>query len=259
MSRERWLLSLLITYHLVAIALASLPTRDALDRFNETRLVRPTIVPTVLDALAAIAHDAEVATMSGASPLRLITRPYIKAGLRQRWNMFSNPGTDDHYMRVDYYFASARPEEDVRVMRELVFPQDDETRTRIVHRFRDKAIFNAVETYFLRGDHDSRSANPEALKAVAPVAQYFSREFVRSRLPRGNRMLRTEIWYGSAPIPFPELGTVASAPLDRVTVLERYRDTTLPAERGVLTPPAIGAMQHEADITWLLLAVEEDR
>jgi hypothetical protein len=261
MSRERWFLSLLIAYHLVAVALAALPTRDALDRFNETRLVRPTFLPTVLDALAAFAHDGELALMSGSSPLRLMTRPYIQAGLRQRWNMFSNPGTDDHYMRVDYYYENPGPAPDVMVARELVFPADDETRVRLMHRFRDKAIFNAVETYFLRRDRREarESSASDAREALVPVSQHFTRQFGRSRLPQGSRMIRTETWYGSAPIPFPGAEVADGDLLMRLTVLDRYRDATLPPQRGALAPPAIGATQREADITWMLVDVEEGR
>ena len=261
MSRERWILSLLIVYHLVAVTLAALPTRDALDRFNETRLVRPTVLPTVLDALAAVAHDAEMALMSGSSPLRLMTRPYIQAGLRQRWNMFSNPGTDDRYMRVDYYYEAADSASDVMVVRELVFPAEDETRVRFVHRFRDKAIFNALETYFLRRDRvEARESSvSDARGALVPVAQHFTRQFRLSRLPPGSRMIRTEIWYGLAPIPFPGAELADRDLLMRLTALDRYRDATVPPQRGALAPPEIGATQREADITWMLVDVEEGR
>jgi len=45
----------------------------------------------------------------------------------------------------------------------------------------------------------------------------------------------------------------------RLTALDRYRDATVPPQRGALAPPAIGATQREADITWMLLGVEEGR
>jgi hypothetical protein len=175
--------------------------------------------------------------------------------------MFSNPGTDDRYMRVDYYYAGAGSASDVMVVRELVFPADDETGVRFIHRFRDKAIFNAAEAYFLRRDRIETRESPssDAREALLPVAQHFTRQFRLSHLTEGSRMIRTEIWYGSAPIPFPGKEPPDRDLLMRLTALDRYRDATVPPQRGALAPPAIGATQREADITWMLVDVEEDR
>src|SRR6188508_709250 len=179
MSRDRWLISGLILFHLAAVTLAALPPLEALQRFDVSRRAEGDgrFVPEAFDSVAAFARRAQASVFTFSKPVSRITQPYIQAGLNQRWDMFSNPATDDHYVRIDYHVVAAAG---AVVYYELVFPAEDETRVRIGHRFQDKAIVGAFEKFFLaiqKGTFDDPSVVPGSDKLI-PIARHFSRRFV---------------------------------------------------------------------------------
>jgi hypothetical protein len=164
-SSDRWLLSTLIAIHLVAISAASVPDP------RELNLVRPAAAVPPFDPIARIAAPALNAVVDAlgpleaqayrfTAPLRALTGIYVQAGLRQKWNMFSNPVTADQYVRVAYYVTS-REAGRVRVFRELALPGQPEDRARLVHMFRDKAILNSLEALVVsRLEHSEAERSP---------------------------------------------------------------------------------------------------
>jgi len=167
--------------------------------------------------------------------------------------MFSNPVPADQYLRVDEYIASTgsnRP----RVFQQLALPAQREDRVRLVHKFRDKAVLNALETFLVTRAKDPAAGIPKDLE---PVARYFREQFRQSYLHAGERVLRTDIWFGNAPIPPPGQRVGRSAADERHQALARYWDgpsEAFPAD----TAPEPDALQHEADIVWKLEYVDVD-
>jgi hypothetical protein len=255
-SNERWLLSTLIAIHLVAVSAASLPDP------RELNFVPPAATSPPIDSIARIATPTLNAAADALSPLeaqayrltapvRALTRFYIQAGLRQRWNMFSNPVTADQYMRVAHYVRSAREPNRLRVFRELALPGQPENRARLVHMFRDKALMNSIEAFVVNGQ-EHPDVEPSDL---VPVAAYFGNRFRSAYLTAGEEITRTEIWYGLAPTP-PTGDRLTDSQLQkRWDVLQRYWDGPLEVSAPV-TPLQRGALQGEADIVWRLNYVQ---
>jgi hypothetical protein len=88
-----------IVLHLVALVVSSLPDpgelnpvlpRRALDNHTISAAVAP-----ALDRGAAWLRATEPGIVNAVKPLRVLTQPCISVGLRQKWNMFSNPVTAD--------------------------------------------------------------------------------------------------------------------------------------------------------------------
>lgn len=257
MSTERWLFSTLIAIHLVAISAASLPEP------RELNLVRPAAAASPVDAIAQVATPAlnaivdalipvEAQAYRFTTPIRALTRIYIQAGLRQKWNMFANPVTADQYVRVAHYVRSSREPRRVRVFRELALPGQPEDRVRLVHMFRDKAILNSLEALAV---HRFESADADAGSDLDPIAAYFDKHFRSTYLAPDEAITRTEIWFGLAPTP-PNGNRLTDAQLqERWAVLQRYRDGPVDAPAPVM-PLSRGALQGESDIVWRLEYVQ---
>src|SRR5262249_35998771 len=141
----------------------------------------------------------EAASFEMSDPLRQLTRPYINAGLRQKWNMFSNPETDDHYLRLDYHLASTERGGRIGAARELVFPLRHEGRLRILHDFRDKAVANAVENYHLLRAWKDTGSN--MAREFSSLARFFRKVYQERYATASERVVRVDIWYGAAPMP----------------------------------------------------------
>jgi hypothetical protein len=265
MSRERRLLSLLIAYHLAAVTFAALPSPRDLNPVEEIRHpdrgISAWLTPT-FDRLALWLSRIQPALFRSSEPVRILTQPYIDGGLRQRWNMFSNPATGDQYLRVDVVVgrpgraggASSEP----LAYRQLVFPADDESRPRFVHQFRDKAIFNALENHFLRlqRDEDGQEVTAPRIADLRPVSRHFTAAFLRMHPELLARFRRTELWYGTASIPPPGAELRHAVVKDRILRLERYRGTVVPVAT-FLAGPVIGRKEREGDIVWTLVDVQD--
>jgi hypothetical protein len=253
-SSERWLLSTLIAIHLVAITAASLPEPRELNLVNASATPGPrgdalarTVKP-VLDAVVAAVAPLEAEAFTVTKPIRALTRTYIQAGLRQKWNMFANPVTADQYVRVAHYVGSSRDPGRVRVFQELVLPGQHENRPRLVHRFQDKAILNALEALAVdRLDHPGEQHYAD----LDPIASYFGNRFKAVYLAADETMLRTDVWFGGAAMP-PVAGRLTDDQLqERWTVLQRYWDGPVDTPVNV-TPLQPGALEGEGDIGWRL-------
>jgi hypothetical protein len=253
MSTQHRVLSAFIAFHVTALALASLPLGYPSGRFIPSPADASLgATRRVLDGAAAIAYRIERAMLSVSAPLRPITRQYIAIGLGQRWNMFSNPATAYHYLRIDHYVAGNGIAQG-RVYRELVFPADDETRVRLGHRFRDKAIFSTIEAYFTAlefvTDTSAEAAIPETF---APVARHFARAF-RQRTEGIEGPRQTEVWLGLAPMAAPGSHTDAGNIAERVAALARYRRSPSESEPATLVPRRLGTRESDGDLMWTLV------
>jgi hypothetical protein len=251
-SSERWLLSLLIVIHLVAISASSVP--DPRD-LNATRAAAPPATDSVArfatpawDALFAVLAPLEAQVFRFTAPLRTLTRTYVQAGLRQKWDMFANPVTTDLYVRVVHAVESSREPGRIRMFAELVLPAQQEDRVRLVHKFRDKAVMNSLETFAAdRRDH------PEAHDSsdLEPIATYFGKRFRAAYLAQDETVLRTEVWFGAALIP-PIGQRVPNSQLhERWAVLQRYWDGPVESLSPAV-PSRPGVLQGESDIVWRL-------
>jgi hypothetical protein len=251
-AKLRGLISACIAFHLVALAVESLPDPDELRRVephraNTTNRLSAALTPT-LDRIAAGIRAVEPTLANVVAPLRFVTRPYVAVSLTQRWDMFSNPMTIDQYVRVDQYVMSSG-RRSARVFQELVLPAQREDQPQFVHKFRDKAMLIARDAFVSNRRRDPRAAVPP--DDLRPVARYFRNQFLRNYASPDERVLRTEVWLGESPIP--PLGERVSEHefAARLDVLQRYWDG--PSERPPITgTPAIGAVQREADIEWKL-------
>jgi hypothetical protein len=167
---------------------------------------------------------------------------------------------------VRYYLTSGR------AATELIVPAHREDRFRLVRglrdSFRDKTVSTALDRFAASSDRLLRSARRNAggdpARALAqlarnppadlvPVARFFGDRFERAHLDPGERMVRQEIWYGTAPLP-----TEADPGSERLNALRRYYAGPTFAPVGQHAAEArYGAIEREADIVWALLYVHE--
>ena len=273
MLRRRVAVLLLIAAHLTALVIGAIPApRDLSDPARpETRGVEPLSAWATprLDAIAAAAGTVHRALWSLTSPLRPVVSAYLGAtGLGQQWAMFWNPSLSDQYLRVRYYVGDeppgTRPARAAWLATELVLPAHREDRLRLLASFhdsyRDKAVEIAMNTFSRKRARtlvrpDTRPA--ELPDSLAPVARYFARRFARAHLTGGERLVRVEVWSGTAPNP--PFGSAAT----RIAVAERqarlggYYDGPVVRRLGPMTYPPYHAEEDEADIQWVLEYFEE--
>jgi hypothetical protein len=251
-SSDRWLLSMLIAVHLVAISAASVPDPRELDLVTSPAAVPRfdpigRIAAPALNAVVAALGPAEADAYRFTAPIRALTGIYVQAGLRQKWNMFANPVTADQYMRLAYYVTS-REAGRVRVFRELVLPGQPEDRARLVHMFRDKAILNSLEALVVNRLEHSEG---ERVSDLDPIAASFGNRFRAAYLTPYESITRTEIWFGMAQTPATGERLTDSQLQGRWAVLQRYWDGPVDVPPPV-TPLQLGALQGESDIVWRL-------
>jgi hypothetical protein len=250
-------LSALLLFHAIAIGVDAIPSPDGLIA------VKPEVRHPANDAVAARLTPLfdraaiEIARLepmiySALEPLRKVTRPYINAGLRQGWTMFTEIEAADHYMRLDYYVASAGSTTPQRIQ-ELVLPVGRDDRIRIGHDFRDKAIVNLMVAFF--DDQSKPGSAPEHPDGFRPLVRYFTSRYRSRELSDGERIVRTEVWWGSALIPPPgqSLPGTREARLDALT---RLYGGPVPSVLGLSSPHAPGDQEQDADITWKLEFVD---
>ena len=103
MSRIQWIVSVLIAYHLAAVSCHLLPNPAGLNEVNEIRegdshrgILTRTLTP-IVDRGAWTVSRVEPMLFAATAPLRSFTQPYISAGLRQDWAMFSDPDLKNQY------------------------------------------------------------------------------------------------------------------------------------------------------------------
>ena len=253
MSDRHRALSLLLMYHLTALGLAALPAPDRLT------LVEPGAPPQVdviaayltppLGRAASWVARVQSAMFAWSTPLVWITRPYIDAGLKQNWSMFANPVTDRNYLRLDYYVETVQSR---WVAHELVFPLEREDRVRLLHDFRDKAVVSAIESFFLM----RREGTPGAENDFKPLVRYFKSQYHDKHLLGGERIMRTDVWYGTAAIAPRGANRDPDASASRLEALSRYYDGTDQEAFAGARYPRLDSEEREADIVWTLAYIE---
>ena len=274
----RPVVTILLIGHVAALAVSAIPSpselrlaegvRESVDNAVSSR-VRP-----VLDSAAWLLEGFT----SRAWQLTALARPLVKAyvdtlGLVQNWSMFGNPPRGSEYLRFRYYYYSSRDQgqgaRPLMVATELVFPVSPETQSHLLGAYReahrDKAVSNALIAYFRQrldraeAGRSSPSAADHALEAAltrnfVPVARFFRDQFAHSRLGEGDRLIRTEAWYGFAASR--PRGDAPISPQSRATAIGRYYQ---PRAAVVASDPAfqlLDSIEHEADLQWLLIHIQ---
>src|SRR5206468_4497390 len=270
---NRPIVSIFLIGHLTALAVSAVPSpsdlrsaegvRESADDAVSSR-VRP-----ALDSAAWLLQGFVGRAWRFTGWIRPMVKGYVgRLGLTQNWSMFGNPPRGSEYLRLRYYSARAQPVDGgaFMVATELVFPVVPETETRLFQAYwqaaRDKAVSNALVAYFRQrldrkeAGQSSVLAGDEALdralaRSFVPVVHFFSHEYVRSRLPAGDRLVQTEAWYGFAASRFRGDGPLS--PEARATAIERYYRG--PLRQSVSESPfhAIDSTEREADILWVLI------
>jgi len=272
MTTFRSIVSILLVYHLAALTVAAIPPPEDTNRIGRLRTPEDPIARWLtpsLDRAATGLSRIEPSLFSLVQPLRWITTPYIEAGLHQNWNMFSNPLTDDQYLRLDYHVVGSDQRRRPSMVRELVFPADREDRVRFFHQFRDKAVLHILEKFALargkgmmpidgeaqrRGSIDPAQQTAAVEREFAPLVRYFGDRLERTYLTNGERVVRTDVWAGAAPIP-PRGQALSAARLDaRLSVLNAYYAGPS-AVALASVPRTVGQTEGEADIAWELIYI----
>jgi hypothetical protein len=262
-SSYRWLVSSLIVFHLTSLIVATLPPPGELRKVAEVRThvdsdaVAQVLTP-MFDRTAIAVAKTESWLYSVFSPLRAVTRGYAGAGLTQRWRMFAHPSTADRYIRLRYYVDGGGPT--LTATSELVLPVGDGESLRY---FRGKAIRNALEAYH---DKDYRSASsttaaepdPVVFRDLVPITRYYRSRFARAQSGTAANVVRTEFWFGRAPIPPPGRRNPPDVLVERAGVLAAYVAGTA-VETSRYAVPRLGDIEKEADIVWELEYVEDGR
>lgn len=268
MTSAQRLVSAFIVFHLAAITIGAIPSPDALpDDVLEPRSKEfdglHGVVTRSLDALVAPLVRVHAAIWTTIRPLRPPFWYYLRATRQyEKWNMFYRPPREDEYMHMRYYVRPAGSRL-LRVHRELVYPAHEEGTIRLFgafsDSFRDKALSLGFDGYLERLEalrDRGGAAEPEAAasRELFPILDFFTRRFESRALVPGERIEKTELWWGLAPTPAP------GEPVDRAGLAERHRvlqgydafgSTLLSADEQV----PVGASMREADIVWRLLAV----
>jgi len=270
MSAKRWALSVFFVWHVVSTVLGSLdPSNVVLQpvgppRHPENDPLAATLTPA-LDRAAAVAAAFPETLTRVARPLRGMFGAYLEiTGLSQNWKMFSAPPEVHQYLRVRYYVG---PRGDVLqtvanpawTATELVLPahREDEVRLFRGYRdsFRDKAMTTALQRF--QRNRDANLLRPDTSSTelpsdLAPIGRYFARRFERDVLQPDERVLRTEIWYGVAPMPPP--GATLDRPVTeaRLSVLRGYYEGPVQDHFGRPVYPGYHSTEGEADIFWVL-------
>jgi hypothetical protein len=267
MTPSHWLISAFIVFQLLSIVIgstpdpASLPAPIPADRAALTAL-GATVAP-ILDAAVGPLQTLNAELWRGTRWARRPVRLYLGATKQyQRWNMFSRPLRQHQYVHLRYYVASGGSHL-LRVQRELIYPSHAGGHVRLLKAysdsFRDKAITLALEAHAqrLKRERTRQALGPAFERAqveLVPVIRPFALRQVALTLAPGERLVRAELWSGVAPMPRPGEVLPSDVLEARQKTLEGYDAVT---DLGLIPDtdiPPFGAVSHDADIDWRLLA-----
>ena len=267
MSFKRWVVSAFIVWHLIAILLGAFGTRVDVTPVASSgsppgNALAATFAPA-LDRAALLAVAIPSIIEGIPRPIRTAIDSYLTMiALGQNWKMFSVPPKVHQYLRVRYYVAPEAATDAsgaTWTATELIMPAHREDEMRWLQSYRasfiDKALAIALQSFQVTREKallkpDTRSADlPDAL---APVARYYGRRFARRALQPEERLIRTEVWYGSAPIRAP--GSLPDqAVIDaRWEVLRKYYEGPVEDHFGRPVVSGYYTTEREADIVWVL-------
>jgi hypothetical protein len=257
------LLSLFLAWHLLAIALGALPDPNVLTKV-EPRTVPVSGLTRALDAVAARFAVVPSTLWYVTAPVRYVAGHYLRVtGVGQKWMMFANPPRYDEYMRVRYYVAGEEAPQPRWMATELIMPTGREDGLRLFRSFRDsyqdKAYATALERFYAKRGAALMEPNTpsEALPDdLAPVSRYFARRFARA-LPPGERVVRTELWYGRAWNRAPGASIDPEAYAERRAALLEYYDGPIENRFRLEPYPQYHTMEAQGDLQWVLDYFEE--
>jgi hypothetical protein len=276
MSLNRWLLSAGLLFHIVALTAAAIPTPDRMGRHtSEQEQIRhpfddpvAAVLTPSMDRAGLWLERIHPVVFKTVSPIRWATWPYVEIGLHQVWDMFSNPATDDHYVRLTYYTAPVGFPHARWAVQELVYPAQRDDRVRLTHDFQDKVVSSAIEKARVRLGQERKASlskappigkmpdDPRAAELV-PLARFFAKRYRERYLTPGERVLRTEIWYGSAAMPPRGRQLDDQVLRARHDVLAKYYDGPVPSVSVGSTYQSLWTTQREADIKWQLVLIDQ--
>lgn len=269
MSASRWVISVFLLWHLTALVITAVP---APNRLPAQSPVDQVVANPVAGRFAPVLSRAAGWLPGVSSLIRRFVGPierpasiYMTAlGLAQDWRMFSNPPLTDEYMRLRYYVGTGRSTNASWSALELVEPAQREDQVRLLQSYRDSYLDKALAVALQNFQEHARQRSvgthahpPHPPDDLTPIARYFARRFARSNLVAGERVVRTEVWYGWAPNPPPGKELSPEERGLRLAVLRDYYAGPV-QERGAISAyPSFGATEHEADITWVLAYTEQ--
>ena len=263
---RRYVIPAFVVWHLVAILEGAIPPASQFV-FPERKL--PSSSGPLVDAVTPVLDRVSAAMVPvvrflkwSTAPIRPVARRYrALAGLGQTWNMFSNPTRVDRYIRVRYYIQPAQGR--TWTATELISPAHREDRVRLFQSFRDsyrdKDLNIAFNNFYNHRTEDKvrpDTRSDELPNDLAPMARYFARRFSRG-LAKGERIVRTEVWYGTAPTTAPGLTTDGERLAQRLALLQEYYEGAVEQRVRVPPIPPYHAGETEADIRWILEYYED--
>jgi hypothetical protein len=133
-------------------------------------------------------------------------------------------------------------------------PAQREDQVRLVHKFRDKAVLNALETFSIARVHSEESQL--ASRDLQTLAKYFRNRFERDYLKADERVVRTDVWFGQAAIPPPGERLTQEQRESRLAVLATYWQGATELIASSI-PPTPGALQREDAIVWRLEYIDQ--
>ena len=136
----------------------------------------------------------------------------------------------------------------------MVLPVGRDDRVRIGHDFRDKAIVNLMSAFI--DDQRKPGAATQHPDGFEPLVRYFTNRYRSRELSAGERILRTEVWWGSALIPPPGQSLPQGMREARLDALTRLYGGPSRSMLGLSVQHARGDLEHDADITWKLEFVD---
>jgi hypothetical protein len=270
MSAKRWALSAFFVWHIASTVLGALASSNTVQPVASVSVHPPSnllaaILTPVFDRIAVVAAPIPAALDWAAGPVGGVFDAYLAlAGLGQNWKMFYAPPDVHQYLRARYYVgprgdngkSAGAP---TWTATELILPAHREDQIRFLQSYRDsyrdKALAVALERFQRARDVDlvrRDTTSAELPDDLAPVARYFARRFERVTLRPDERVLRTEIWYGTAPIPPPGSTPDPTLTEARWAVLREYYGEPVQNHVGRPTYPVYHRVEREADISWVL-------
>ena len=228
-------------------------------RYPTTDFLSASLTPFV-DRGAAYVYGASSFLWRALAPLPRFSRMYLQSmGLGQQWTMFWDPPKQDEYVRLRYYVARQNETHAGWTATELVFPEGRDDEFRLVRAFwtkpRDKSVFAALDSFIRRRNAMGleRETDPQKLpNDIQPVVRYFTRRFQSRYLTNDERVIRIEVWFGTAQVPPPGVVEDPAILADRLDALQRYYAGPIENPIPSGTAPSINTAERETDIVWFL-------
>jgi hypothetical protein len=235
MSR-RHLVFAFVAWHLTAIVLGALPKPGELSNFPQRTTpgrLGPAFdgITTAVDGVTKVIFVVPRAFWWLTTPIHSLAARYrALAGAGQSWAMFSNPPQYSEYLRTRYYVKPTRGR--VYTVTELVSPALREDQIRLVRSYRasyeDKAVAIATAGFYRRRKPaliQPGTRSEQLPDDLVPIGRYFARKYSARVLDgTGDRIMRTEVWAGRAPMS--PLGAPRNAAVlaARAEALQAYYD-----------------------------------